>query len=60
MKENKWIPISYKQPQENDYYLTTTVYKQVFIDHWIEDHFDRTEAIIAWQPLPEPYNSEVD
>ena len=58
--DNKWIPISEKQPQENDYYLTTTIYKQVFVDHWIEDHFDRTETIIAWQPLPEPYTSEVE
>lgn len=60
MDKNKWIPISEKQPQVNDYYLTTTVYKQVFVDYWIEDHFDRTELVIAWQTLPEPYTSEVE
>ena len=50
-----WIPCSERLPDKNGYYLTTTCYRQVYCDFWNEDHFDRTEAVIAWMPLPEPY-----
>ena len=50
-----WIPISEMCPKENGYYLTTTIYKEVYCDHWTDDRFDRTETVIAWMPLPEPY-----
>jgi hypothetical protein len=53
-----WIPCSERLPEKDGYYLTTTCYRQVYCDFWNEDHFDRTEAVIAWMPLPKPY--EVD
>ena len=53
--EPQWIPCSERLPEKDGYYLTTTCYRQVYCDFWNEDHFDRTEAVIAWMPLPEPY-----
>ena len=54
----RWIPCSERLPKKDGYYLTTTCYRQVYEDFWSEDHFDRTEAVIAWMPLPEPYKGE--
>ena len=53
--EPKWIPCSERLPEERGFYLTTTKDKAVYCDHWNEDNFDRTEMVIAWMPLPEPY-----
>lgn len=55
---NKWIPVSKRLPEGNGYYLTTTMYGEVYCDYWAEVGFDRQETIIAWQPLPEPYKAE--
>ena len=54
-REMEWMPCSKGVPNENKYYLTTTVNDEVYCDRWIEDNFDRTELVIAWMPLPEPY-----
>jgi hypothetical protein len=56
--EPHWIPCSDRLPEKDGYYLTTTCYRQVYCDFWNEDHFDRTEAVIAWMPLPKPYEVE--
>ena len=53
--EPHWIPCSDRLPEERGFYLTTTKDKAVYCDHWNEDNFDRTEMVIAWMPLPEPY-----
>lgn len=53
--EQRWIPCSERLPEERGFYLTTTKDKAVYCDHWNEDNFDRTEMVIAWMPLPEPY-----
>ena len=58
LKQPRWIPCSERLPNKDGYYLTTTYYRQVYADYWNEDHFDRTEAVIAWMPLPEPYKGE--
>lgn len=52
---NNWIPCSERSPEERGLYLTTTKNKEVYCDYWNEDNFDRTEMVIAWMPLPEPY-----
>jgi hypothetical protein len=57
-KLNKWIPISKEAPEENGYYLTTTMFNQVYCDYWNGVAFDRSETVIAWMPLPEPYKAE--
>ena len=53
--ESHWTPCSVRLPEERGFYLTTTKDKAVYCDHWDEDNFDRTEMVIAWMPLPEPY-----
>ena len=53
--ETQWIPVSERLPEERGFYLTTTKDKAVYCDYWNEDNFDRTEMVIAWMPLPEPY-----
>ena len=57
-KPNKWIPISKEVPEENGYYLTTTMFNQVYCDYWNGVAFDRSETVIAWMPLPLPYKVE--
>ena len=56
--EPHWIPCSERLPEERGFYLTTTKDKAVYCDYWNEDNFDRTEMVIAWMPLPEPYKTE--
>ena len=56
--EPRWIPCSERLPEERGFYLTTTKDKAVYCDYWNEDNFDRTEMVIAWMPLPEPYREE--
>ena len=56
--EPQWIPVSERLPEERGFYLTTTKDKAVYCDYWNEDNFDRTEMVIAWMPLPEPYKTE--
>lgn len=54
----QWIPVSERLPEENGYYLTTTMYHEVYCDYWEEDYFNRTEVVIAWMPLPKPYEPQ--
>ena len=54
-QEPQWIPCSERLPEERGFYLTTTKDKAVYCDYWNEDNFDRTEMVISWMPLPEPY-----
>lgn len=53
-----WIPVSERLPRDSGYYLTTTMYDKVYCDYWEGERFNRTEAVIAWMPLPEPYKAE--
>lgn len=50
-----WIPISKDQPKTDGRYLTTTMYEEVHCDNWLDSSFNRTETVIAWAPMPEPY-----
>ena len=54
----EWTPISIDCPKTDGYYLTTSMYGGVYSDYWSTDHFDRTETVIAWMPLPVPYVEE--
>lgn len=56
--QQRWIPVSEILPEERGFYLTTTKDKTVYCDYWNEDNFDRTEMVIAWMPLPQPYKAE--
>jgi hypothetical protein len=57
-KPNKWIPISKEAPEEDGYYLTTTMFNQVYCDYWNGVAFDRSETVIAWMPKPAPYKPQ--
>ena len=57
-RTHQWIPVSERLPEERGFYLTTTKNKAVYCDYWNEDNFDRTEMVIAWMPLPDPYKGK--
>lgn len=58
-RQGNWNSISESQPVIKGYYLTTTIHHEVYCDYWNGENFDRTEAVIAWMELPNPYESEV-
>lgn len=55
LKQTQWIPCSERLPEEKDEYLTTNMFGAVCYDTWNEINFNRTEMVIAWMPLPKPY-----
>ena len=55
----EWNPLPDGRPVGKGYYLTTTIHHEVYSDYWNGENFERTEDVIAWMPLPEPYKSEV-
>lgn len=60
-KTGRWIPCSERLPFNAGYYLTTTTHNEVYCDYyyWNLNEWNRSEQVIAWMPLPEPYK-EVD
>ena len=54
---SKWIKMSDQLPPEKGEYITSTVYKQVYCDYWNGISWNRTEYILAWQPLPKPFTN---
>lgn len=54
-KTGRWIPVSERLPEKEGYYITQTMYQEVYCDYWEGERFERTETVIAWMPLPEPY-----
>ncbi len=73
-KQSEWIPVTEDLPVRNSYVLVTTrettesryryirTAKVNYDGEWeIAGHlFTDDEEVIAWQPLPRPYNGEVD
>lgn len=53
----QWIPCSERLPEKTGMYITTTMYGEVYCDYWQDDNFRRCEEVIAWQPLPTPYQN---
>lgn len=58
MTVTEWIPVSERLPKKRGHYMTTTVYGEVYCDCWNGIAFERTEAVVAWMPLPEPYKGK--
>ena len=69
-----WIPTSERQPEENGNYLAfyrssdgTAALEFVMVDHcnagggWLHEKSGKKsyKKVIAWMPLPKPYQSEV-
>jgi hypothetical protein len=55
-----WNPLSDGEPVSKGYYLTTTIHHEVYCDYWNGENFERTESVIAWMPLPKPYEVKDD
>ncbi len=58
--EPEWIPVGERLPKENGFYLTSTMYGEVYLDAWNGINWERSEEILAWMPLPEAYREEGD
>ncbi len=59
LEQTMWIPVTERLPEKEGYYLTTTMYHEVFCDYWNKERFERTETIIAWMPLPPSHTRKV-
>lgn len=62
----QWIPVNKELPKKDGEYLVTVGGEATFPDvdtawfyygHWIHQ-FGCTVKVIAWMPLPKPYNTE--
>ena len=53
--EPEWIPVSERLPKENSFYLTSTMFGEVYLNKWNGINWERTEEVLAWMPLPNPY-----
>ena len=67
LEQTMWIPVSERLPVMNGNYLVTVEandgtasIKYQMVDHygpkWL--HEEKTQKVIAWMPLPEPYKAE--
>ena len=64
-QEPKWVPVSERMPEKNVWVLTTFTMTNdkndidiKRINRWNgqwEDEFDFCNTVIAWMPLPKPY-----
>lgn len=57
LNNNSWIPCSKRLPEANGWYLVTNELGVVQQQYWGARHWHklRDDAVIAWQPLPDPY-----
>lgn len=64
-KPVEWIPCSERLPEESGYYLATienAKFPQIL--HYLKgykrwrDEFSERKYVVAWQPLPTPYNEK--
>ena len=63
---NGWIPCSERLPEDKHSVLVTTKNGTIWTafynedyDEWLDDIDEGPLSVIAWQPLPAPYKSEV-
>lgn len=57
----KWIPCSERLPEENGHYLVTARWQGELIvasDDYFSYGWDDWDDVIAWMPLPKPYEAE--
>lgn len=58
LENSSWIPVSERLPEKKGYFLTSTAFDEVYCDYWNGMNFDRTEAVLAWMPLPDSFTKE--
>ena len=62
-RAERWIPVSERLPEQADLYLVCNRMGALWIEEWISEptsDWVGTANIIAWRPLPEPYEEEKD
>lgn len=64
-QESKWIPVSERLPELNQFVLckcraNITEVLKLTVDGWYHDtdHCYMDGFVLAWMPLPQPYNAE--
>ncbi len=65
LKQVTWIPVSERLPEEMGTYMTTIDYGEHGLVTGQRYYYGRglkwnDECVIAWMPLPEPYNTEME
>ena len=53
-----WIPVSERLPEESKRYVVATKYNDVMTDFYTGERFLQGDDVIAWMPLPEPYEPQ--
>ena len=56
--KSEWTPVNERLPEEDGLYLTTSTKwgtREVFTEIFYEDEWLWTDGIIAWMPIPAPY-----
>lgn len=58
----KWIPVGESHPKDNDCVLVTRddtwelgICESGTWSYWTDSHWEETDMVTAWMPLPEPY-----
>ena len=67
---NRWIPCSERSPEENGNYIVTVedcLNRRIIteVSAWLKSYErfeseDRSQSVIAWQPLPEKYKEKLN
>lgn len=67
LAERQWIPCSERLPEEDTYVLATTAWGEITMAEKLSDIAwfiyegnanAKSDDIVAWMPLPEPYKGE--
>lgn len=64
MTSDNWIPVSRETPKEADWYVVTRIHGRTgrrFVDkafYSVNDQEFNELNVIAWQPMPEPYEED--
>lgn len=53
--EPQWIPVSEKLPDALESVLVTSTHGHVYISYIVHGEFEYGGEVIAWMPLPKPY-----
>lgn len=61
LEQTSWIPVSERLPEEDGMYLISTCMNCIDTCLFYKDDdeylwVDYEDSVIAWMPLPEPYN----